>query len=129
MRAVLSLAALGATIAIGLWLLAAPFVIEMDRPAAVSHLVTGPIVASVATIALALVARPVARLNAVLGAWLIVAPLALDHGDWWPESVVAGLLIAALAFVPRGDPARFGGGWRSLFEDPAAATGTEEASR
>jgi len=40
-------------------------------------------------------------------------------GQWWFESVLAGLALAALALVPTGEGKRFGGGWRALVPDRA----------
>ena len=110
--------ALIASIAIGVWLLAAPDLLGITGAARLSHLVVGPVVASLATIALWPVARPLVRINVPLGLWLVVAPALFDHQGWGAESVIAGGLLVFLALVPRSQAHRFGGGWASLLGSP-----------
>jgi hypothetical protein len=114
MRTALEYAALAASAAIGVWLLAAPELFGIDGPARISLLVVGPIAAAAAVIAMSAVVRLFVRVNIVLGAWLIVAAFLLDHDGRWYVSAVAGGLLAVLALVPRGRAAQFGGGWTAL---------------
>ena len=107
--------ALTASAILGLWLMAAPGILGLDAGARVSHLVAGPIVAALSIIAQSAVVRLVARANVVGGGWLIVAPIVIDHGTWWAESVVVGVLVAVLGLVVRSRSDRFGGGWTSIW--------------
>jgi hypothetical protein len=122
-------AALAGSVALGAWLLAAPSLIGLDGGARISHLVAGPIAAGLAVIAMSAVTRLVVRANVVIGAWLVVAPLVLDHGAAWMESVAAGALLGALALVPRGQGHRFAGGWTALVRGEPRGPGQPRMDR
>jgi MFS superfamily sulfate permease-like transporter len=112
-----------ASIGIGVWLMAAPQVLGYEGAAADNHHVVGPLVASFACIALWDVASPVRRLNALLAAWLIAAPVVLLPG--WVPTLVAWTAAAALIPLSLRGPdatARFGGGWSVLWRDSKGRT-------
>lgn len=114
MRDTIDKAALAGIVALGIWLIAAPAVIGSTDGPRVSHLVTGPIVAAIAVVSMSAVARSLIRIDALLGGWLVLAPLIVPHGTAWWESVVVGLAILLLALVPRSQAGQFGGGWAVL---------------
>lgn len=114
MRRAAELPALILTAAIGVWLLAAPYVLDLPESARLSHVVAGPIIASIAVIAMWDVVRLLARANVLFGIWLVVAPIFIAHDGWWWESAVAGLAVTALALIPTSHAERYGGGWLSL---------------
>jgi hypothetical protein len=102
-------------IALGIWLMASPAVLDYTGPGRISALVVGPIAASVSWIALSEVTRPVRRVNMVLGMWLILAGLILRQ-PWWAaiNSIVIGLLLGLVALWHTRIAGRYGGGWNAL---------------
>lgn len=56
-------------VALGLWLMAAPAVLAYGGAAATSDRIAGPIIASIAAVAVWDATRVVGRANALLGAW------------------------------------------------------------
>lgn len=79
--------------------------------------VTGPLIISLATIALWEVNRNVRIFNIFTGAWLIVAPFLWSYGQeaFW-ISVLTGMLVIGFSFIKGKIKKRYGGGWRSLFQ-------------
>src|SRR4051794_10414411 len=101
-------------IAFGIWLMASPAVLDYAGTARIAALVAGPIAASVSWIALSEVTRPVRRLNAVVGLWLVVAGLVLRQPSWAGiNSIVLGLLLGLAALWPTRINGRYGGGWKT----------------
>lgn len=108
---------LGAVIVIGLGVLAAPVVAAFDGWARGLYLVTGPLIASLATIALGAATRGARWANVVLGALLAVAALLVGESPiaTW-TGVAAGLAAALLSLDPGPPRPSFGGGWRALVD-------------
>ena len=63
----------------GIWLMASPAVLDYADPARANDRIIGPIVASLAIIALWEIARPLRWVNVILGAWLRIVPWLLGH--------------------------------------------------
>lgn len=78
-------------------------VVGTEVPLADSDHLVGALVITTAVVALAEVARPLRFLNALFGAWLVIAPWLLDGGTLVGTGldVVAGVLLIALS-LPRG---------------------------
>lgn len=95
---------LAVSAAIGIGLMFTRLVFDTDPPLAGSDHFVGALVVTFATIAIADVARPLRFVNALFGAWLIVAPWQLI-GASTPMAtgadVIAGLVLIALS-LPRG---------------------------
>ena len=103
--------------ALGVWLMAAPAVLGYAGAAATSDRIAGPVVATVALIAMSPVMRGLRNVNTVVGAWIAVAPLVLDHdGVGIVNAVLTGVLIVALSRVGGAYGDRFAGGWSSLWK-------------
>lgn len=101
---------------LGLWLMAAPYVLGYEEPASHSDHVIGPIIASVAAIAMWEVTRGMRWLNLLLALWLIVAPWAFGFEQAaLINSTFVGLAVAGLSFVGGTVSERFGGGWNMLW--------------
>ena len=110
------------TVALGVWLMAAPSVLGYGDPAGANDHIVGPLIASIAVIAVSEATRPLRWLNVLLGFWLLVVPLALGYsssGTW--HSLAIGAAIAVLAAFPDQITQRVGGGWSMLWrsEQPA----------
>ena len=108
---------------LGLWLMAAPALLGyIGTPAEVNDRIVGPLVASIAFVAIWEITRGLRWLNVGLGLWLVVAPFLL--GAWvqnWSfpatiNSVLVGLFVAALSLVPGKRTHGYAGGWRSLLD-------------
>ena len=99
--------------AIGFWLMAAPVVFGVTGRAADSDFLVGPLVAVVAVIAMAEVARPLRFVNVACGLWLVVAPWFLAGATTGStiNDVVAGLALIALS-LPRGPVQERYGSWQ-----------------
>jgi hypothetical protein len=110
------------TVATAVWLMFAPAVIGYDGVAASNDRIFGPIAGSFAFVACWDVLMPMRWPTLPLGLWLVAAPpiLGYDHAGAWVSSIVAGIVIAATAFVGHDVSDEFGGGWRSI--RPAAWT-------
>ncbi len=102
---------------LGIWLMAAPSVLDVKGvPADVLHIL-GPIAAAIGFIAAAEVTRGLRWLNLPVGlALVIAAPVLGFPGAALVASVVTGVALAGLAFLGGHTATGFGGGWRSLFD-------------
>ena len=103
-------------IALGVWLMVAPAVLGYTTPASINDRIVGPLVITIATVALWEVTRALRWVNLLLGIWLLVAPWLLVY-PLRPlvNSLIVGLIIGALALVHGKITGRYGGGWSSLF--------------
>jgi len=104
-----------ASVAAGVWLMAAPAVLGYGDPARTADRIVGPLAAAVAFVAVWEVMRGFRWGNLLFAAWLVSAPWLLGYGEGaTANSVVVGLLLLALAFVGGRTRQRFGGGWAAL---------------
>ena len=103
---------------LGLWLMAAPELVGYVDPARTHDRIIGPLVASVAIIAMAECMRPVRWANLLLGVWLLCAPWVLGY---MPvalfNSLAVGLLMSGCALVRGRITHSFGGGWAALLKN------------
>lgn len=100
----------------GIWLMASPAVFDYADPARANDRIIGPIVASMAIIAIWEITRPLRWVNVILGVWLLAAPWPLGHppdARW--NSLAVGALVVACSLVKGEITHRFGGGWSSLW--------------
>lgn len=103
--------------ALGIWLMAAPGVIGYDDPAAASHHIIGPLIASFAVISIWESTRDVRRLNLLLAAPLALETVFLDMPALAVvNSLVCAVLAGALALVPAPISEVYRGGWRELLD-------------
>lgn len=105
------------TIAVGLWLAAAPAALDVGGPAAALHQIVGPLVAANALVACSDLGRPLRWLNvalAVLFAATALVPPFLTMSAA-ADALIATLVIVALAVrTPAGPRRPYGGGWRAI---------------
>lgn len=89
---------LAVSVVVGLWLMFVPAMFGSEGRAASSDNVVGALIVTVAAISTAEVIRAVRLLNLLLGAWLLIAPFALDGasdaGRW--NTIGAGILVILL---------------------------------
>lgn len=104
-----------ASIAVGIWLMAAPAVLAYGDPAATNDRIFGPTAAAFAVIAMSQVVRALRWANLPIGAWLVVAPFLIGYETTAAvSSMASGIALAALAAVRGQVSDSFGGGWISL---------------
>ena len=117
------------SVAIGIWLMAAPAVLGYGDPGRTTDRIVGPLVASFGCIAVWEVTRPVRWLNLLLGLGLVLAPWVLGYG--WGEllhSTLIGLAVAGLSVVTHTNWGPYGGGWQVLWR-PAPVSGASDGAR
>ncbi|NKE70763.1 SDR family oxidoreductase [Nitrospiraceae bacterium HYJII51-Mn-bac16s-1-B09] len=101
---------------LGVWLTAAPALLGYTGAARTNDSIVGPIVASVALMAMWEVLRPLRWINFAFGLWLIAAPSIFDYeGSPLFNSLIVGALLSSFALVRGRRTKRFGGGWSSLW--------------
>ncbi len=95
-------------IALGVWLMIAPWALRYDDAAArTNDIWVGILVALAALVALAW--DPARFANTALGAWLIVSPFALGYAGWQAaalNAIIVGVVVLALSLIP--SPSRAG---------------------
>ena len=102
----------------GIWLMASPAVLNYADPARANDRLIGPIVASLAIIAMWEIARPLRWINVALGGWLMIAPWLLGHApDARWNSLAAGAIVFCFSLVKGTRRHQIGGGWSSLWKD------------
>lgn len=112
-----------ASIAVGLWLMAAPAVLGYAGAAEVSDRIAGPFAVTFAAIAIGESVRAVRSWNVPVGLWLLIAPLILDHPAAAAfSSALSGVALVAVSAVRGRVGHRFGGGWRALRRPERLAT-------
>ena len=100
----------------GIWLMASPAVLDYADPARANDRIIGPIVASLAIIALWEIMRSLRWVNVILGAWLLIVPWLLGHtSDARWNSLAAGALVLGFSLAKGERTHPFGGGWSSLW--------------
>lgn len=102
-------------VALGIWLMVAPAVLDYAGPARTNDRIVGPLVVSLAFVAIWEVTRSLRWVNLALSLWLVFAPWALGY-ELVPtlNSTVVGLLLGPVSAVRGKVEQRFGGGWSSL---------------
>ncbi len=102
-------------VGVGVWLMAAPGLLDYGDPASTVDRVVGPIAATVAGVAVTQAMRPVRLWNLPAGIVLLGAPLLLGYeGRAALNSFLCGLALILLSRVRGRITRRFGGGWSSL---------------
>lgn len=103
--------------ALGIWLMAAPAVLNYGKPAETNDRIIGPLIATFGIIAIWQITRGCRWMNLLLGMWLVIAPFYLGYKETVPtyNDVIVGLTVTLLALVRGKLTLRFGGGWTSLF--------------
>lgn len=101
-----------ASAALGVWLMAAPAVLDSSGAAADSDRIAGALTLTIAVVAMAEVVRAGRFLNVLTGLWIAVSPWMLQGsaatGRW--KDLAVGLLLVALS-LPRGAIREHYGAW------------------
>jgi hypothetical protein len=116
--------------ALGIWLMAAPQVLEYHGPARMNDHIVGPLVATFACVAIWQATRAVRWVNVLLGGWLVLTPWLFDYPRIAAiNSAAVGLLTLTFALVRGNMRHQLGGGWPVLWRrDGAPESSQREAS-
>ena len=108
-------------IALGVWLMAAPDVMQYEGTERIVDHIVGPLVVSMAIIAMAQVTRSVRWINVALGLWLMLAPVLMRYEPLHigARSALIGGAILLLSLVKGPERAQTGGGWRRVWSTPS----------
>jgi hypothetical protein len=104
------------TVAVGIWLMAAPAVVGYGGVASRQARLIGPLVAAIAWIATSEATRAVRWLNLPIGFALVL--LAVGPGYSRAASVVAavsGTIVVLVLLMRSPVKSRMGGGWRAIW--------------
>ena len=105
-------------IAIGVWLMAAPGVLRYGGVPADHDRVVGPILASLACIAIWESTRSLRWINLLIGLWMLLAPWVIGFPTGATiNTMICGAAVAGLSLVRGKLIHRFGLGWR-LWRSP-----------
>lgn len=103
---------------VGVWLMASPSVLDFGEPASTNNLIAGPVVVSMAVIAIWEVTRELRWVNVAIGVWLLLAPWILGfETEPVVNSLASGVVLIGLSLVRGAVNSSFGGGWKALFKD------------
>jgi hypothetical protein len=101
---------------LGIWLTAAPDILQYDSPARMHDQIVGPLIITFAMIAMSESTRPVRWINVLLGNWLVIAPVIFDYSIGQAiHSQALGIGVALTALVKGSTVERFNGGWTTLW--------------
>jgi hypothetical protein len=106
-------------IAVGIWLIAAPAVMGYEGLAADHARVVGPIVASLACIAIWEATRSLRRVNLLVGLWMLLSPWLLEFPAIAAVNTCpCGGIVVGMSLLRGKLTHRLGGGW-ALRQPPA----------
>lgn len=102
---------------LGLWLMAAPDLMQYEGLERLNDHIVGPLVVSVAVIAIAETTRALRWANVVMACWLIVAPVIFGYSPLHigVRSGVVGAMILGLSLIEGRHRERIGGGWGRIW--------------
>lgn len=100
---------------VGIWLMAAPTVLQLTGRIADNTHIIGALVVTFSVVAFAEPARPVRTLNILCGLWMLLAPWILDGGTsgWAGISVASGLALIGFN-LRRGQVEERYGTWQKV---------------
>lgn len=102
--------------ALGAWTMAAPAVFDHSEIASAIARILGPLIITVALVAITESTRPLRHANLVLGLALAVAvPIAGASTGAVLSSVLTGIAVALLSRVRGALEHELGGGWRAVW--------------
>ena len=103
---------------LGIWLMAAPTILGIEGTAADNHFIVGPLVATLAIIAIFESTRGLRKGNIALGAWLLVSPWLIGSEPLTAiiADMVTGALIVGFSMVKGELKEKVGGGWQALWQ-------------
>lgn len=115
----LGIAARMVAASLGLWMMAAPSIYEHSEVASAIARILGPLIATVAIVAITESTRPLRHANLVLGIAISVSiPIAGAGVGAIVNAVSVGVAVALLSRVRGALEHELGGGWRAIWRPP-----------
>ncbi|CCH57021.1 vitamin K epoxide reductase [Fibrisoma limi BUZ 3] len=104
---------------LGLWLIVSPAVFQFNKTIADNVHIVGPLIVTVAVVAISDSVRNFRLVNTLCGGWLLIAPWVLGYSNMTAtiNDLIVGSLTIGLSLIRGTVSHQFGGGWRSLFQD------------
>jgi short-subunit dehydrogenase len=104
---------------IGLWLMAAPGLLEFEKTSANNHYIVGPLVITMAVASIWDVNRSFRYFNLLAGIWLVVSVGLLPHETFAEivSSFLSGIFLIFFSMVKGKIKHEYGGGWKILFRN------------
>lgn len=105
-------------IVLGIWLMAAPSVLEYGPAASDNGHIVGPIIVTFSTIAFWESTYIVQKWNYPFALWLLLSPWVLGYevATASMSDMAVGMMVLVLSSRKTGMKNRYGGGWSSLWE-------------
>ena len=102
----------------GIWLMAAPYALGVDKIAANNDHIIGPVIASFAIISFSPCTSAVLKFNLPLAIWLLMAPwvLAYEYNSAIINDMTTGVAIIIFSLIKIKSTKRFGGGWKAIWK-------------
>ena len=108
---------------LGVWITVAPALLGYDAAPRLHDRIVGPLIASIAFVAMSEVVRDLRWITVTLGFWLIAMSGVLHYSAIGRmNAIVAGFLVIMIGSMRGPIHERFGGGWRAVFRSGGART-------
>jgi hypothetical protein len=104
-------------IILGIWIMIAPALFEYEKAEADYNYIIGPLAITCAIVALWELNRSARFFTLLSGIVFIASPLFFQSSEAIWNNVIAGLVMVLLSLVKGRIKGRYGGGWKSLFQD------------
>jgi len=100
-------------------LMISPAIFTMNESTSNNNHIVGPLVITFSVISFWSINRNAIKANIVLGAWLLISLVVLNfaYALQLLSNGSCGVLLILLASIKRESEEKFGGGWRSLFQN------------
>lgn len=108
--------------AIGVWLMAAPDVLDYREAARTNDHIVGPLLFTFAFTAIFEATRGLRYVDLLLGVWLLIAPFVFGYwGEPLVNSLACGFAVVVLSLIRGPITVEIGGGWSALWRDEPSA--------
>jgi hypothetical protein len=104
---------------VGLWVIVSPSVLDLNKAISNNERIVGPIIVTIAFVAISESVRNTRYINIFSGLWLLISPwlLGYEQTAGTINDMASGLIVIVLSMVKGNLKDTFGGGWRALFRD------------
>jgi hypothetical protein len=102
----------------GLWLMAAPYALDVDKIATDNDHIIGPVIASFAIISFSQCTTAALKFNLLPGIWLLLSPWVLGYENNYAimNDMATGVFVIIFSLGKIKVTNRFGGGWKAIWK-------------